>query len=538
MGKKAPLRVRRSLKALQDDYENGKKKPLETLMRAWKGIKELPPDDPRSFFMIGGYHGEPFRGAGWGSASYWGGYCNHGNVLFPTWHRMYLMRLEDALRSIPGCADVSLPYWDETSPESLEGGIPWALTQKDFVLDGETIANPLRSFVFNQNIVDHLSPYPDADYSKPKGYETVRYPLSGLVAPGDKASTDAHNAQYPDYDENVKLLDQNIVNWLGSSIVVNGETIPTNVAQKYQDCLDAPNFTVFSNTTSAAQWKDDTGVPVVPLESPHNSIHLAVGGFDIPGVGDISPIEGANGDMGENDTAGLDPLFYFHHCFIDRLFWLWQKKHKATDRLEIIDHYPGTNSVDSQGATPGVTPNSWLNLESPLDPFKKKVGRTERPYTSLDCTNIEKQLGYTYGPGSLEPAKPSGKAAKPSAKTAAAPAATTTGPTRMVTVRGLNRARIRGSFLISVFAHIDGKKQHVGTEGVLSRWHVEGCANCQTHLEARASIPLHGALARQADQTQFDVEIHTRDGVLGQGGTAAPATASSVPRPLFTFKVE
>ena len=68
--------------------------------------------------MIGGYHGEPFRGAGWGNASYWGGYCNHGNVLFPTWHRAYLLRLEDALRSIPGCEDVTLPFWDETSDES------------------------------------------------------------------------------------------------------------------------------------------------------------------------------------------------------------------------------------------------------------------------------------------------------------------------------------------------------------------------------------------------------------------------------------
>jgi tyrosinase len=408
-----------------------------------------------------------------------------------------------------------MPYWGETSPESLEGGIPWALTQKDFVLDGETIANPLRSFVLNRDIVDHLTSQ-DADYSKPMGYETVRYPPSGLVGTEEEIEeTEKHNAQYPDYDENVRLLNQNIVNWLGSSIVVNGETIPTNVAQKYRDCLDAPNYTVFSNTTSSAQWKDDTGVAVRALESPHNNIHLAVGGYDVGGD-DFSPITGANGDMGENDTAGLDPLFYFHHCYVDRLFWLWQKKHKATDRLEIIPHYPGTNSVDSQGPTPGVVPNAWLTLESPLDPFKKKVGRKERPYTSLDCINIEKQLGYTYGPGSLD------------AKSAALEQ-----PSRMVTVRGINRARIRGSFLIQVFAHIDGKKRHVGSEGVLSRWHVEGCANCQTHLEARASIPLRGALAEQADSLQFEVEVRTRDGLLGQTAAAAPAG-----RPPFTVKVE
>jgi len=176
------------------------KKPLEDLMRAWKAIKELPADDPRSFFTLGGYHGEPFRGAGWGSSAYWGGYCNHGNVLFPTWHRVYLVKLEEALQSVPGCEQVMLPYWDETSADSLQNGIPWALTQKDFVLDGQTSPNPLRSFVLTKNIKDHING-DNPDYSKPKGYETVRYPLSGLVGTAaDRAATEKHNALYPDYD--------------------------------------------------------------------------------------------------------------------------------------------------------------------------------------------------------------------------------------------------------------------------------------------------------------------------------------------------
>src|SRR3954465_14851261 len=108
-------RVRRSIDELQQAYERGEKKPLEDLIRAWKGIKEFPPDDPNSFFVIGGYHGEPFRGAGWGTSAFWGGYCNHGNVLFPVWHRVYVKVLEEALRSIPGCADVTMPFWDECS---------------------------------------------------------------------------------------------------------------------------------------------------------------------------------------------------------------------------------------------------------------------------------------------------------------------------------------------------------------------------------------------------------------------------------------
>lgn len=307
------LRVRRSLYELQDAYTSGDKKPLEDLMRAWKGIKEKPPDELTSFFMLGGYHGEPFRGAGATDGSFWGGYCNHGNILFPTWHRVYILKVEEALRSVDGCDAVTLPFWDEASPESQEKGIPWALTQETFVLDGETIPNPLRSFVLPTSIKDRLNSDPQgADYSKPALYETVRYPLSGLMGKGDIEKTTEHNRKFPYYDTNVTLLNHNIVNWLTSQIVVNGTTIPTNVVKAYRDCLAAPNYTVFSNTTSAHQWNEDAepgSKPVTALESPHNSIHLAVGGFDVPNQTDWSPIAGANGDMGENDTASLDPIF-------------------------------------------------------------------------------------------------------------------------------------------------------------------------------------------------------------------------------------
>jgi tyrosinase len=500
------VRVRRSIQDLQNDYNSGNKKPLEDLMRAWKGIKDLPPNDPNSFFVIGGYHGEPFRGAGWGSSQYWGGYCNHGNVLFPTWHRMYLVRLEDALRSIPGCQDVTQPFWDETAPDSLAGGIPWALTDEFFELDGEKNPNPLRSFVLNKNIVDNISG-DNPNYSKPLGYETVRYPLSGLVGNAqEQEQTKAHNALYPDYAKNVALLNTNIVNWLTSTVVVDGTTLTNGVADQFKACLDAPNYTVFSNTTSAAEWNDNVApgaAQVMPLEQPHNNIHLAVGGFDVPGVFDASPIPGANGDMGENDTAGLDPIFFFHHCFVDRMFWLWQKRHNATGNFDIIPEYPGTNSVDSQGPTPGVVPNSWLTLDSPLEPFKKPDGRT---YISRDAIDIESQLGYTYGPGSLDEL-----AAPAAASFAAVPAGNSS---KVVKVSGLNRASIRGSFVIAVFAVVDGQRYRIGTTGVLSRWNVSGCANCQTHLETKAFASLRGFKAEVADKARIVVEVHTRDAVL------------------------
>ncbi len=526
-------RVRKSIEDLQVAYERGDTAPLEKLMRAWKGIQELPPEHFNGFFQIAGYHGEPFRGAGWGNPGFWGGYCNHGNILFPTWHRVYLYRLENALRSIPGCEDVTLPFWDETSPSSTNNGIPWALTVETIQLDGRTIDNPLRSYTLSRQIKDHIGSN-DPDYSKPIGYQTVRYPLSGLMGPRDIDKTKKHNAQYPNYAYNVGLLNANVVNWLTSYIEVNDgldkQRIPTNVAQKYVDCLHAPNYTVFSNTTSAAEWNDaqpSGTMRVVPLESPHNSIHLAIGGYDVPtgpNKGDYSQIADANGDMGENDTASFDPIFYFHHCFVDRVFWLWQRRHDSTDRLEIIQHYPGTNSVDGQGATPGVTPNVWLTLDSPLDPFHKSDGS---PYTSRDCINIEKQLDYTYGPGSLD------EFAVPVAAMAASAAA----PAGYVMVHGVDRGAIRGSFLISAFATIDGEPQHIGTEAVLSRWHVLGCANCQTHQQASAAIPLCGLSGAVADMAGVSVVVFTRDGPVEQHAPAAAQAVTAVTRTHFRVEL-
>jgi tyrosinase len=511
-------RVRRSLTELQAAYDNGDKAPLEALMRAWKGIKELPAGDPRSFFVLGGYHGEPFRGGGWGSSAYWGGYCHHGNILFPLWHRFYLLALEDALRSIPGCGDVTLPFWDECSPDSVANGIPHALTDATFMLDGAEIANPLKSFKLPLNIIDNIGSDQNL-YTKWKDYETVRYPFSGLVGTkSDQTATSKHNGQWT-YEQAVPLLDANIVAWLDQpELHIGKHVIRTGVHDAFLACLDAPNYTVFSNTTSAAEWNANQTPSVVPIESPHNKIHLAVGGFDVPKQGDFDVISGANGDMGENDTAGLDPIFYFHHCFIDRVFWLWQQRHSATHAIEVIDGYPGTNSADNQGPTPGIAPNAWLSLDTPLEPFKRPTG--DGFYTGREGVNID-DLGYAYGPGSLEDAV----AAAPHAL--AAPAASG----RHVHVSGVNRGHIRGSFLIAAYAQVDGKRTPIGTEAVLSRWHVEGCMNCQTHLGASAAFPF----PEELDEAGLEVEVRTRDGLLGDRAHAAHAVAGGQPPP---FRIE
>lgn len=67
-------------------------------------MMEMHPDDPMSYFQIAGIHGKPYER--WTGAEGEGddkdvttkGYCCHGSVIFPTWHRPYLSLIE--VRSI------------------------------------------------------------------------------------------------------------------------------------------------------------------------------------------------------------------------------------------------------------------------------------------------------------------------------------------------------------------------------------------------------------------------------------------------------
>ena len=258
----------------------------------------------------------------------------------------------------------------------------------------------------------------------------------------------------------------------------------------------------------------------------------------IQGQGDVSPIPGANGDMGENDTAGLDPIFFFHHCFIDYTFWIWQRRHNSTKAFTIDSSDPGAQYSSSNPPPADADPNAPMSLTTPLNPFKTANGGAAM--TTADVIDIENQLGYTYGPGSLDQyATPA--AAHPMALRAAPPGHT-------VAVSGINRANIRGSFLISAFATVDGEREYIGTKAVLSRWHVEGCMNCLNHLEAKATFPLahDGAQfltpADRAAPAGVEVEVRTHTGLYG--GTPRRAAAATAPRALAAaekdapFKVE
>ncbi|EWG50818.1 hypothetical protein FVEG_09948 [Fusarium verticillioides 7600] len=508
------MRVRRSLQELVSLYDKGDRTQLENLVKAFRKIQALPVDSPDSFYVIAGYHGEPFVKEDPTNPDWWGGYCQHQTVLFPTWHRAYLLRLENALRNaLPEAPDLALPFWDECVTHGTdENPIPWFVTARElpFPVDGKT-DNPLFSYKLQKGLDDNHSTRDVSRYTKPAGYETVRYPLSGLVGnPADQRDSDRHNAKYMDHKTNTKILNSNVKAWMDGTVKITPDgdpktTLPDtySVYSRFQICLKAPNYTVFSNKASMAEWIiENHGEPHygVALEEPHNAIHLALGGFYEKGNYNADPILGANGDMGENETAAFDPIFFLHHAFIDYTFWQWQLRHDKTANgsLTVEAGRKGTISLGD----PTFPKGTALDTKSPLDPFKKPGGGF---YTSDDVTDIN-DLGYSYGPGSLDndPAR-----FEPPMEPIA----------NIARVHNVSRADYAGSFVIRTHVEMpDGTMVEVGREAVLSRWNVAGCRNCQDHLDENSFIAIDDKTlevlkgnADDKEKIKFHVQIQSRE---------------------------
>ncbi len=117
------MRIRKNIECLTTEE-------LHDLREAFAGIYQLPESNPKSFTRIAGLHGLP-------SPSY----CSHSSTSgFLSWHRAYLLELENALREIR--CDVTIPFWDWNS--TTNQGIPEACKSPTYTnRSGQTADNPL-----------------------------------------------------------------------------------------------------------------------------------------------------------------------------------------------------------------------------------------------------------------------------------------------------------------------------------------------------------------------------------------------------------
>lgn len=239
---------------------------------------------------------------------------------FPTWHRAYVLLIEKIIRDqatpiaqqlATGTNDPSwndelkslrLPYWDWATRESEINGVPTILTDRkisvytpDSPKHKVEIPNPLRAFTLpedtgsvimsgdinNPTQRPYYEPPPSSMPYTPKGYATIRHPTN-------------------DYRMSVSALNTTVQRYV--SCVLRPGIFQTFTINNYDHFSN--HSSVFHSGESIRQFS--AYGHFASLEVVHDAVHDAIGGI--------------GGHMSFPDIAAFDPIFFLHHCNVDRSF--------------------------------------------------------------------------------------------------------------------------------------------------------------------------------------------------------------------------
>ncbi|CAE7113231.1 unnamed protein product [Rhizoctonia solani] len=341
-----------------------------------------------SFHEIGGIHGMPYvpwlgdpdegrqtiRGP-------WLGYCNHRSILFPTWHRPYLMVLEQIISDVAigiageiavsgvstdeskdwmeAAEELRLPFWDWTAPSTGQSGFPdfLAASRIEILMPRHIMQsheNVLAYHRFNHSVDGFNNLYRRNRVFKSSGRSyykewdrTYRHPESRTV--DVKENYEAINAHLTTKDEETPgtwaNLTSDVAQLFGFDV-----SIPKEL---HANAWDRFSNRVFQSASGSPEdWRT-----VTSIEQPHDLVHVVLGGL---------------GHMSDNDVAGFDPIFYLHHCNVDRILAFWE---------HIYPDYVAGNQgwLDKDGnRKPFTQPwGTWIQMDdqevrddSPLPPFR------------------------------------------------------------------------------------------------------------------------------------------------------------------------
>lgn len=130
--------------------------------------------------------------------------------------------------------------------------------------------------------------------------------------------------------------------------------------------LSYTDFDDFSNST----WRRGTATrPLTSLESVHDDIHGRTGG--------------SGGHMSSLDVSAMDPIFWLHHCAVDRLWAIWGALNP--------DEFMGARPAPYSNFT--VRSGTLEDARTPLSPFWDSSGSRFWTSEGVRSTAV---FGYAY----------------------------------------------------------------------------------------------------------------------------------------------
>ncbi|KAG5663138.1 hypothetical protein KAF25_001074 [Fusarium avenaceum] len=312
-------------------------------IRAVRSMYDAKETDWKSFFQVAGIHGKPFiqwNGGGGRSGNGWPGYCPHGESLFLTWHRPYVLLYEQIL--VEHAKRLANLYPTKYRKQYVDAANSLRSPFWDWAIDGIPS-------IITQSMVNVKVP-------NGSGLKTInmKNPLYTYNFPKD-----ALNGKYGQWDDE----DRSRIYHCPAPDSFPG-TANNNLRQRpYKQWV----YDVMTRPTTFNQFAS-TGANGASLEQIHNAIH-----WDASCAGQFLATE----------FSGFDPIFWMHHTQVDRLWAYWQAMHP--NQLSFTGSYSGGSRYSTPQGT-RITPTS------PLNPFYKSRGNF---HTSESVKNI-KGFGYTY----------------------------------------------------------------------------------------------------------------------------------------------
>jgi hypothetical protein len=252
----------------------------------------------------------------------------HRGPSFLPWHRVFLRELETLLRSKkPG---VMLPYWDWAADQPLGTAAP----------------------LWNTNIANGRI-YIGGDGNPASGDRVTTGPFTGWVALIESGGALVPRPGAAGIIRRLGRDPQGTTTLPTATQVTNSLSIATyDSAPWRENQATTPSF-----RNRLEGWLREAGETGSQL---HNKVHLWVGGDMLPG------------------TSPNDPVFFLHHCNVDRIWALWQDQHGDVYQ-PAAGGPPMHNLGDVMGelTTPGATPQWSLdyrrNLSYTYDTAAPKV---------------------------------------------------------------------------------------------------------------------------------------------------------------------
>ncbi|WP_284620636.1 tyrosinase family protein [Aquabacterium humicola] len=263
------------------------------------------------------------------------GHGGSGAFSFLSWHRYFLLVFErDLQRHVPG---VMLPYWDWQDPA------------------------PIMTDTF-------LGPNNGAGGVVRRGYFAID-------APGTGTNPTAAPLWWP----------AGLVGWRLPAAF--GSIWQGGLRRSTGALSNLPTLGQIAQALAKTNYRDhqlalESGSGISPLNQMHNGMHGWIGGNN----------GGTLGHMSHPDASPFDPIFYLHHCNIDRLWAMWQLDGHATE-------YPSTGGRSQHHRNDLMYP--WVGTTAGYG-TNVTVGNIAMPdYSALGAQrNVDtldhRALGYTY----------------------------------------------------------------------------------------------------------------------------------------------